>query len=113
MDTMKAVVFRAVDDLRLEEVPKPRAKAGEAVIRILATTICGTDVHIVKGEYTVRAGLILGHEPVGVIDELGEGLEDDYRVGQRVRAHGSHAAHYAPLRARRHHRRVWPVQQAG
>jgi threonine dehydrogenase-like Zn-dependent dehydrogenase len=84
MDTMKAVVFHAAGDLRLEEVPKPRPKAGEAVIRILATTICGTDVHIVKGEYPVREGLILGHEPVGVIEELGEGLEDEYRVGQRV-----------------------------
>jgi alcohol dehydrogenase len=84
MDTMKAVVFRAVDDLRIEEVPKPRPKAGEAVIRILATTICGTDFHIVKGEYPVREGLILGHEPVGVIDELGEGLDDEYQVGQRV-----------------------------
>ena len=84
MDTMKAVVFNAVDDLRIEEVPKPRPRAGEAVIRILATTICGTDVHIVKGEYPVRQGLILGHEPVGVIDELGEGLDDEYQVGQRV-----------------------------
>src|SRR5688572_30911152 len=84
MDTMKAVVFRAVDDLRIEEVPKPRPRAGEAVIRILATTICGTDVHIVKGEYAVRKGLILGHEPVGVIDELGEGLDDEYQAGQRV-----------------------------
>src|SRR5687767_6605857 len=84
MDTMKAVVLNGVDDLRIEEVPKPRPRAGEAVIRILATTICGTDVHIVKGEYAVRQGLILGHEPVGVIDELGEGLDDEYQVGQRV-----------------------------
>ena len=84
MDVMKAVVFHGVNDLRVEEVPKPRPRAGEAVIRITATTICGTDVHIVKGEYPVRPGLILGHEPVGVIDELGDGLETDYSVGQRV-----------------------------
>lgn len=84
MDTMKAVVFRGVNDIRLEEVARPRPRAGEAVIRITATTICGTDVHIVKGEYPVRPGLILGHEPVGVIAELGEGLSDDYAVGQRV-----------------------------
>jgi threonine dehydrogenase-like Zn-dependent dehydrogenase len=80
---MKAVVFRGINDLRIENVPKPRPKAGEAVIRITATTICGTDVHIVKGEYPVRPGLILGHEPVGVIETLGEGLEE-YAVGQRV-----------------------------
>src|SRR6478752_6749431 len=84
METMKAVVFHGVNDLRLEEVPRPRAKAGQAVIRVTATTICGTDVHIVRGEYPVRSGLILGHEPVGVIEELGEGLDRDYHVGQRV-----------------------------
>ena len=84
MDTMKAVVFHGVDDLRIEEVPKPRPRAGEAVVRITATTICGTDVHIVKGEYPVRPGLVLGHEPVGVIDALGEGLDDEYAVGDRV-----------------------------
>jgi len=84
MDTMKAVVFRGVNDIRVEEVARPRPRAGEAVIRITATTICGTDVHIVKGEYPVRAGLILGHEPVGVIHELGEGLEGEYQIGQRV-----------------------------
>jgi threonine dehydrogenase-like Zn-dependent dehydrogenase len=84
MNTMKAVVFRGVDDIRVEEVRKPRASAGQAVIRVTATTICGTDVHIVRGEYPVRPGLILGHEPVGVIEELGAGLEPEYRVGQRV-----------------------------
>ena len=84
MNTMKAVVFHGVNDIRVEDVAKPHPKAGEAVIRITATTICGTDVHIVKGEYPVREGLILGHEPVGVIDELGEGLEGEYTVGQRV-----------------------------
>ncbi|HKW01758.1 MAG TPA: alcohol dehydrogenase catalytic domain-containing protein [Vicinamibacterales bacterium] len=84
MPTMKAVVFRGKDRLAVEEVPKPVPGAGEAVIRITATTICGTDVHIVRGEYPVRPGLILGHEPVGVIDALGSGLEGEYRVGQRV-----------------------------
>ena len=54
----------------------PRHGPGEAVIRITTTTICGTDVHIVRGEYPVKPGLILGHEPVGVIEELGAGLEE-------------------------------------
>ncbi len=84
MATMKAVVFRGKDRIAIEEVPKPAPKAGEALIRITATTICGTDVHIVRGEYPVKPGLTLGHEPVGVIDELGAGLENDYVVGQRV-----------------------------
>jgi threonine dehydrogenase-like Zn-dependent dehydrogenase len=84
MKTMKAVVFKGKDRIAIEEVPKPIAGPGEAVIRITTTTICGTDVHIVRGEYPVRPGLILGHEPVGVIEELGPGLEQLYTVGQRV-----------------------------
>ena len=84
MDKMKAVVFKGKDRIAVEEVPKPAPRAGEAVIRITTTTICGTDVHIVRGEYPVKPGLILGHEPVGVIEELGPGLEEVYTVGQRV-----------------------------
>jgi len=84
MKTMKAVVFRGRDRIEVEEVPKPTPRAGEAVIRITTTTICGTDVHIVRGEYPVRPGLVLGHEPVGVVDELGPGLDGLYSVGQRV-----------------------------
>lgn len=81
MNTMKAVVFKGKDRIAVEDVPKPKPRAGEAVIRITTTTICGTDVHIVRGEYAVKPGLILGHEPVGVIEELGAGLEDLYRDG--------------------------------
>ena len=84
MKTMKAVLFKGKDRLAVEEVPKPRPRAGEAVIRITTTTICGTDVHIVRGEYPVKPGLVLGHEPVGVIEELGDGLVDLYTVGERV-----------------------------
>jgi threonine dehydrogenase-like Zn-dependent dehydrogenase len=84
MNTMKAVVFKGKDRIAIEEVPKPRPRAGEALIRITTTTICGTDVHIVRGEYPVRPGLVLGHEPVGVIAELGAGLEHEYAVGERV-----------------------------
>ena len=84
MTTMKVVAFRGKDRLEIEERPKPVPRAGQAVIRITTTTICGTDVHIVRGEYPVRPGLVLGHEPVGVIEALGEGLEDEYQVGQRV-----------------------------
>lgn len=84
MPTMKAVVFKEKDRIALEDVPRPVPGPGEALIRITITTICGTDVHIVRGEYPVKAGLIIGHEPVGVIEELGPGLERDYRPGQRV-----------------------------
>ena len=71
---MKALVFHAPNEIRVEEVPIPRAGYGEAVIRVTLTTICGTDLHILKGEYAVCPGLIIGHEPVGVIHELGPGM---------------------------------------
>src|ERR1700686_2455053 len=80
---MRAIVFHGVNDIRVEEVERPRAGVGEAVIRITLTTICGTDLHIVRGEYPIKSGLVIGHEPVGVIDELGPGVTG-YEVGERV-----------------------------
>src|SRR5687768_6543346 len=81
--TMKANVFHGKNKIRVEEVEKPRAGIGEAVLRVTLTTICGTDLHIVRGAYPVAAGLVIGHEPVGVIEELGEGVTG-YNVGDRV-----------------------------
>ena len=52
-------------------------------MRVTTTTICGTDVHILKGEYPVRPGLIVGHEPVGVIQKLGSAVTG-FKEGQRV-----------------------------
>jgi threonine dehydrogenase-like Zn-dependent dehydrogenase len=80
---MKANVFHGKNKIRIEEVDKPRAAAGEAVIRVTLTTICGTDLHIVRGEYSVAEGLVIGHEAVGVIEELGEGVTG-YSIGDRV-----------------------------
>ena len=80
---MKANVFHGKNNLRVEEVDKPRAGVGEAVIRVTLTTICGTDLHIVRGEYPVAPGLVVGHEPVGVIEELGEGVSGN-EIGDRV-----------------------------
>ncbi len=83
MSKMKANVFRGKNDIRVEEVERPSAGVGEAVIRVTLTTICGTDLHILRGEYPVKSGLIIGHEPVGVIEELGPGVTG-YEVGERV-----------------------------
>ena len=83
MKTMKATVFHGANDIRVEEVRRPHAGIGEAVIRVTLTTICGTDLHIVRGEYPVKPGLIIGHEPVGVIEELGAGVTG-YNIGDRV-----------------------------
>jgi len=81
--TMKALFFYGPGQIGLETVPIPRPRAGEAVIRVTLTTICGTDLHILRGEYPVKPGLIIGHEPVGIIHELGEGVTG-YEVGDRV-----------------------------
>jgi threonine dehydrogenase-like Zn-dependent dehydrogenase len=83
MSKMKATVFHAKERIQVEEVERPRAGVGEAVIRTTLTTICGTDVHILAGEYPVSPGLVIGHELVGVIEELGPGVSG-YEVGDRV-----------------------------
>jgi alcohol dehydrogenase len=83
METMRANVFRGPGRFGIEEVARPHAAAGQAVVRITLTTICGTDLHIVRGEYPVAAGLVIGHEPVGVIEELGAGVTG-YSIGDRV-----------------------------
>jgi threonine dehydrogenase-like Zn-dependent dehydrogenase len=80
---MKANVFRGPGKCGLEEKPIPQAGVGEAVVRVKLTTICGTDIHIVRGEYRVPPGLTIGHEAVGVIHELGNGVTG-YHLGQRV-----------------------------
>ncbi len=83
MKKMKANVFHGKNNIRVEEVERPRPGPAEAVIRVTLTTICGTDLHIVRGEYPVAPGLIIGHEPVGVIEELGEAVTG-YQIGDRV-----------------------------
>jgi len=80
---MKAAVFHGVGDIRLERKAVPTAHAGEAVIRVTLTTICGTDLHILRGEYPVEKGLTIGHEAVGVMAELGEGVVG-FGLGERV-----------------------------
>lgn len=81
--SMQAVVFHEPGKISLDQVSIPHPGPGEAVVRVTLTTICGTDVHIMKGEYPVKPGLILGHEAVGVIHELGPDVSG-YEVGERV-----------------------------
>ena len=80
---MKATVFVEPGRIELREKPVPRIGPGEALVKVTTTTICGTDVHIMKGEYPVAPGLTIGHEPVGVIARLGAGVMG-YHLGQRV-----------------------------
>ncbi len=83
MATMKAAVFERAGRIVLREKPVPTVGPTDALVRITTTTICGTDVHILKGEYPVVPGLTIGHEPVGVIEKLGAAVTG-YIEGQRV-----------------------------
>ena len=69
---MLAAYLRAVDDLRVEEVPTPTAGPGEVLVEVGANTICGTDRRIVSGAKTahVRLPVVLGHEAAGRVAEV-------------------------------------------
>ncbi len=83
MPRMKAAIFVEPGRIVLDEKPVPDVGPLDALIRVTTTTICGTDVHILKGEYPVAKGLTIGHEPVGIIEKLGSSVSG-YREGQRV-----------------------------
>jgi threonine dehydrogenase-like Zn-dependent dehydrogenase len=82
---MKAVVFHAVGDIRLEEVPEPKLEQpGDAIVRLTASAICGTDLHFVRGTMAGMAeGTVLGHEGIGVVVQIGPQVRN-IRVGDRV-----------------------------
>ncbi|MEO5696527.1 MAG: NAD(P)-dependent alcohol dehydrogenase [Burkholderiaceae bacterium] len=80
---MKAATFVEPGRIELADKPIPDVGPNDALVRITTTTICGTDVHILKGEYPVAKGLTVGHEPVGVIEKLGSAVQG-YSEGQRV-----------------------------
>src|SRR5690625_411215 len=80
---MKAAVFIEPGRIELADKPIPDVGPNDALMRITTTTICGTDIHILKGEYPVAKGLTVGHEPVGVIEKLGSAVQG-YQEGQRV-----------------------------
>jgi alcohol dehydrogenase len=83
MSMMKAAVFIEPGRIELVDKPIPPVGPNDALVRITTTTICGTDVHILKGEYPVARGLTIGHEPVGIIEKLGSNVQG-YQEGQRV-----------------------------
>jgi threonine dehydrogenase-like Zn-dependent dehydrogenase len=82
---MKAVVFHGVGDIRLETVRDPKIKEPtDALIRITASAICGTDLHFIRGTLSgMEPGTILGHEAVGVVEEVGKDVRN-LRKGDRV-----------------------------
>ena len=82
---MKAVVWHGIGDIRLDDVPEPRIEAPtDAIVRLTASAICGTDLHMVRGTLPgMREGTILGHEGVGVVEAIGEDVRN-LSIGDRV-----------------------------
>src|SRR6059058_5418768 len=82
---MKAVVFHGVGDIRLDEIPAPSIQEpNDAIVRLTASAICGTDLHMIRGTMPgMVPGTILGHEGVGVIEEVGNEVRN-FKPGDRV-----------------------------
>jgi glutathione-independent formaldehyde dehydrogenase len=81
---MKAVVYKGAFAVAVEQVPDARIEAPtDAVVRITTTNICGSDLHMYEGRTDVEEGKVLGHENMGVVEEVGVGV-DRIKVGDRV-----------------------------
>jgi len=90
--TMKALVKREpAKGIWMQQVPRPAPGANEVLVKLHMTAICGTDLHIYKwdewSQRTIKPGLVIGHEFVGTIAEIGPGVTG-YTLGQRVSAEG-------------------------
>src|SRR5258706_10214641 len=83
MTMMRAAVFAEVGRIVLDDKPIPDVGPNDALVRITTTTICGTDIHILNGEYPVEKGLTIGHEPIGILEKVGSQVKG-YKEGQRV-----------------------------
>ena len=81
---MKAVVYRGERSVAVEEVPDARVESPlDAVVRITTTNICGSDLHMYEGRTSVELGKVLGHENMGVVEAVGDGVSR-VKVGDRV-----------------------------
>ena len=83
MSMMKSLIFVEPGKIEITEKKIPDVGPNDALLKITTTTVCGTDIHIFKGEYPVAKGLTIGHEPVGIIEKLGSAVMG-YEEGQRV-----------------------------
>ena len=83
MAKMRAAIFVEPGRIVPDEKPIPEVGPLDALVKITTTTICGTDVHILKGEYPVARGLTIGHEPIGILEKVGSEVKG-YTEGQRV-----------------------------
>src|SRR6266545_4291491 len=82
---MRAVVYQRPGQFEVTDVPDPRPSPGEVLLQSVAAGVCGTDLHLLAGEFLARYPLVPGHEIVGRVAELGEGVTG-LRVGELVAA---------------------------
>mgnify|MGYP005610003829 FL=1 len=69
---MKAVTFQGVKDIQVKDVPDAKIqKPDDILVRITSTAICGSDLHIYRGSVPTTKGFVLGHEPIGIVEEVG------------------------------------------
>src|ERR671924_1688322 len=81
---MQAVTFQAPGEIRVEEKPEPElAAADDAIVRVTATGVCGSDLHIYHGRVQIEPGFTIGHEFVGTVESAGPGVTE-VAVGDRV-----------------------------
>jgi len=81
---VKAVVYKAPFEVAVEEVEKPRIEhPNDVLVRVTSTAICGSDLHMYEGRTAAEAGIVFGHENMGIIEELGEGVTS-LKEGDRV-----------------------------
>lgn len=81
---MKALVYDAAFDVSVKEVPDASVeRPTDAVVRITSTNICGSDLHMYEGRTDMEAGRVLGHENMGIVEAVGDGV-DRIKVGDRV-----------------------------
>ena len=82
---MKAVVFHGIGDIRLDDVPEPKIQEPmDAIVRLTKSAICGTDLHMIRGTFTgMKPGTILGHEGIGIVEEIGSNVRN-LKKGDRI-----------------------------
>ncbi len=83
MNMMQALIFHGPGNIRVEERPIPAIGPGEALLKVGVASVCASDLRVFKGEKKAKAGVIPGHEIAGLIDSVGEGV-DEVAVGDRV-----------------------------
>lgn len=81
---MKAVVYESPMNAAVADVPKPKLQnPRDAIVRLTSSAICGSDLHMYEGHTVMKPGMVVGHEPMGVVEEVGDAVLE-LKPGDRV-----------------------------